>query len=41
MNSLAKKITILQITIISGLMFAFIAYIGVYLSDYTKVETLR
>ncbi len=39
MNSLAKKITILQICVIAASMFAFILYIVMYLGDYTKTET--
>ncbi len=41
MNSLAKKVTILQVLIVSISMFAFIFYISVYLSSYinTQIET--
>ena len=39
MNSLAKKVTILQVLIVSFAIFAFIFYINFYLSSYIKKET--
>ena len=39
MNSLAKKVTILQVFIVTFSMFAFIFYISTYLSSYIKNET--
>jgi len=39
MNSLAKKVTILQVLIVSCSIFAFIFYINFYLSGYIKEET--
>ena len=39
MNSLAKKVTILQVLIVSLSIFAFIFYINLYLSNYIKQET--
>ncbi|QIR76244.1 methyl-accepting chemotaxis protein [Sulfurospirillum diekertiae] len=39
MNSLAKKVTILQVLIVSFAIFAFIFYINIYLSSYIKQET--
>ena len=39
MNSLAKKVTILQVLIVAISMFAFIFYINTYLSSYIKNET--
>ena len=39
MNSLAKKVTILQVGIVSCSIFAFILYINFYLSNYIKEET--
>lgn len=39
MNSLAKKVTILQVLIVSFSIFAFIFYINFYLSGYIKEET--
>lgn len=39
MNSLAKKVTILQVLIVSVSIFAFIFYINSYLSGYIKQET--
>lgn len=39
MNSLAKKVTILQVLIVSISIFAFIFYINFYLSGYIKEET--
>ncbi|WP_263832233.1 methyl-accepting chemotaxis protein [Sulfurospirillum oryzae] len=39
MNSLAKKVTILQVLIVSFAIFAFILYINFYLSSYIKQET--
>lgn len=39
MNSLAKKVTILQVFIIAISMFAFIFYINIYLGGYIKSET--
>ncbi len=39
MNSLAKKVTILQVLIVSFAIFAFIFYINFYLSSYIKQET--
>ena len=39
MNSLAKKVTILQVLIVSFAIFAFIFYINFYLSGYIKQET--
>jgi len=39
MNSLAKKVTILQVLIVSISIFAFIFYINSYLSSYIKQET--
>ena len=45
MNSLAKKVTILQVFIVTFSMFAFIFYINIYLDNYiksqveTKIET--
>ncbi|NCB54455.1 MAG: methyl-accepting chemotaxis protein, partial [Epsilonproteobacteria bacterium] len=39
MNSLAKKVTILQVLIVSISIFAFIVYINFYLGTYIKQET--
>ena len=39
MNSLAKKVTLLQVLIISISMFAFIFYINLYISSYITKET--
>ena len=39
MNSLAKKVTILQVLIVSVSIFAFIFYINFYLSGYIQQET--
>lgn len=39
MNSLAKKVTILQVLIVSCAIFAFIFYINLYLTGYIKQET--
>ena len=39
MNSLAKKVTILQVLIVSISIFAFIFYINFYLSGYIQQET--
>jgi len=39
MNSIAKKVTILQVLIVSVSIFAFIFYINFYLSGYIKQET--
>ena len=39
MNSLAKKVTLLQVVIVTLSMFAFIFYISTYLSGYIKNET--
>lgn len=39
MNSLAKKVTILQVLIVSLSMFGFILYIGSYLGSYIENET--
>ena len=39
MNSLAKKVTILQVLIVSCAIFAFIFYINFYLTGYIKQET--
>jgi len=39
MNSLAKKVTILQVFIVTFSMFAFIFYISTYLGGYIKNET--
>ncbi|WP_041956162.1 methyl-accepting chemotaxis protein [Sulfurospirillum arsenophilum] len=39
MNSIAKKVTILQVLIVSFSIFAFIFYINFYLSGYIKEET--
>lgn len=39
MNSLAKKVTILQVLIVSISIFAFIVYINCYLGTYIKQET--
>jgi methyl-accepting chemotaxis protein len=39
MNSLAKKVTVLQILIVSLSIFAFIFYINYYLSSYIKQDT--
>lgn len=34
MNSLAKKVTIIQVLIVSISMVTFISYISIYLSNY-------
>jgi methyl-accepting chemotaxis protein len=39
MNSIAKKVTILQVLIVSVSIFAFIFYINVYLTGYIQQET--
>lgn len=39
MNSLAKKVTILQVIIVSCSIFAFIFYINFYLGNYIQQET--
>ncbi|WP_333803103.1 methyl-accepting chemotaxis protein [Sulfurospirillum sp.] len=39
MNSLAKKVTILQVLIVSISIFSFIFYINFYLTGYIKQET--
>jgi len=39
MNSIAKKVTILQVLIVSVSIFSFIFYINFYLSGYIKQET--
>ena len=39
MNSIAKKVTILQVFIVSISIFSFIFYINFYLSGYIKQET--
>ena len=39
MNSVAKKVTLLQVVIVTLSMFAFIFYISTYLSGYIKNET--
>ncbi len=39
MNSLAKKVTLIQVLIISLSMFAFIFYINFYISSYITKET--
>ncbi|MBV5278941.1 MAG: Cache 3/Cache 2 fusion domain-containing protein, partial [Campylobacteraceae bacterium] len=39
MNSLAKKVTILQVFIVAISMFAFIFYINIYIGSYIKSET--
>ncbi|MDD3323605.1 MAG: methyl-accepting chemotaxis protein [Sulfurospirillaceae bacterium] len=39
MNSIAKKMTLFQILVISVLMFAFIVYINIYLARYINNQT--
>ena len=39
MNSIAKKVTILQVLIVSVSIFAFIFYINFYLTGYIQQET--
>lgn len=39
MNSIAKKVTVLQVLIVSVSIFAFIFYINIYLTGYIQQET--